>query len=161
MSAPKPSFTSRSPKLSFVHATVAAAFEAGDPLAHAKEPERGLVDVVQQVFAALGRGDIDAFMSYFADDVVLDLHVPGEFEFRKYAEGAKEARELVLGNFQLLESQAPQITGLVAQGDTVMLTLQEIGVIRATGQPYSIQAAMQFTFRGGKIWRFNEIVALA
>lgn len=156
-----PSFTSRSPKLSFVHATVAAAFEAGDPAAHTKQAERGLVDVVQQVFAALGRGDIDAFMSYFTDDVVLDLHVPEEFQFRKYAEGAREARELVLMNFQLLESQAPQIIGLVAQGDTLMLTLREIGVIRATGQPYSVEAAMRFTFRGGKIWRFSEIAAIA
>jgi ketosteroid isomerase-like protein len=162
MTAPKPSsFTARSPKISFVHSTLTAAFEAGDSLVHTKAMERTLVDTVQQIYAALGKGDIEEFMSYFNDDVVVDLHVPEEFLFRRHAEGKKEARELVLANFKLLESQAPQITGVIAQGDTVIVTMKEIGVIRATGAPYSVEVNQQFTFRGGKVWRFNEVAAIA
>lgn len=160
MSASKPSFTARSPKLSFVHSTLTAAFESGDPLVHTKAMERTLVDTVQQIYAALGKGDIDELMSYFTDDVVMDLHVPEEFLFRRHAEGKNEARELVLANFKLLESQAPQITRVVAQGDTVAVTMKEIGIVRATGAPYSVEVNQQFTFRTGKVWRFREIAAM-
>ena len=160
MSAPWASFTARSPKLSFVHKTLAAAFEAGDPLAYMKQSERMLVDTVQRIYAALGKGDIDEFMSYFSDDVVVELHVPEEFQSRRRAEGKTEARELVLANFALVESQAPQITGVVAQGDTVIVMLREIGVVRATSAAYSVEGCQQFTFRGGKIWRFTEIAAI-
>jgi ketosteroid isomerase-like protein len=136
-----------------------AAFEADDGLAHTKALEHSLVETLQQVYATLATGDIEAFMSFFNDDVVIEIHAPEEFQFRSYAEGKSEARELILANFALVESQAPQIVSLVAQGDSVVVTLKEIGVIRATGSPYSVQASQHFTFRGGKIWRFTEIAA--
>jgi ketosteroid isomerase-like protein len=161
MSVPTPSFTSRSPKLSFVPETLTVAFEAGDALVHAKGPERTLVNTVQLIYGALGKGDIDAFMAYFTDDVVIDLHVPDEFLFRRHAEGKKEARALVLHNFGLVESQAPQVTSLVAQGDSVIVTLREIGVVRATHAAYAVEVSQQFTFREGKVWRFKEIAAIA
>jgi ketosteroid isomerase-like protein len=159
MSAPNSSFTARSPKLSFVNQTLVSAFEEGDGLVHTKPLERALVDTIQEIYAALGRGDIDGFMAFFTDDVVVDLHVPQDFQFIRHAEGKQEARSLVLHNFGLLESQAPQIVSAVAQGDTVVVTLKEIGVVRATGTPYSIQVSQQFTFRGGKVWRFSEVAA--
>jgi ketosteroid isomerase-like protein len=159
VSSPKPSFTARSPKLSFVHETLHAAFAAGDGLAHMKVLERAQIDTLHQFYGALGTGDIDAFLAFFTDDVIIELHVPEEFQFKSYAEGKLEARELILGNFSRLESQAPRIVSVVAQGDMVIVTLKEIGVIRATGAPYSVQLSQHFTFRGGKIWHFTQIAA--
>ena len=67
MSVPNASFTARSPKLSFVHHTLFSAFEEGDGLVDTKTLERSLVNTVQRIYEALGRGDIDAFMKLDTD----------------------------------------------------------------------------------------------
>src|SRR5215475_14510023 len=146
MSSGKASFTSQSPKLSSFHGTLLSAFKAGDPNVDSKPAERVFVEAIQKMYDCLARGDIDAMMQHFTPDVVADLCVPDEFPFIRHAEGVDEVRKLILHNFQLIEAEEPWITCVVAQGDTVMLTLQERGINRATGAPYSIQATQRFTF---------------
>lgn len=159
VSSEKPSFTAQSPKLATLHDTMNTAFEADDPNVTTKAFERSLVGAVRQIYTGLGQGDIDVMMQSFTEDVELSIFAPLEFGFRSRARGVEEARALVLHNFQLLEAQAPRITSVVAQGNVVVVSLRETGVVRATGRPYIAYAVQHFTFTDGKVSHFHQVAA--
>jgi hypothetical protein len=48
---------------------------------------------------------------------------------------------------------------MICQGDRVADLLRESGVMRATGQAYSIRAEPWFTFADGRIRKIDEIAA--
>jgi len=159
MDTTKSSFTSQSPELDSFHPTLQSAFEAGDPNVETKAAERDLVEVVRRIYDSLAKGDVDGILQHFEPDVVLDLYAPPEFQFIRHADGPVQAKELIVQNFQLVEQQIPRVTCVIAQGDTVMVALEETGIIRRTRSPYSIQAVQRFTFRDRKVSNFSQVIA--
>ena len=114
--------------------------------------EQENLGVVQQFLQAMIGGDVAAASPMLADDVVLvspgpkDL-VPWAGEFH----GPTEA----LGYWAAL-NQAVEVTGMaasetIAQGDKVVVLGHHEARVRATGKAYSMDWAMVYTVREGKV----------
>jgi ketosteroid isomerase-like protein len=132
-------------------------FRAGGPDAD-EEAQARHVAILQDVFAAIGRGDFDAMADACCDDVELDIAGPPSVPFVGVWKGRDDVVAAIRRNFAMLEGQRPEIESLSAQGDHVILILRERGRYIATGAAYSWRAAQVFTFDGGKIRRIREIV---
>jgi hypothetical protein len=114
--------------------------------------------VVQDAYAAFGRGDIATLLGYMTDDVhwrpVIGTakHVPFSGE-RKGKAGVAEFFKQVAESedFQQFEPRE-----FVAQGDRVVAIGHYRAVTKATGKTFESDFAMVFTLRGGKVATFRE-----
>ena len=123
--------------------------------------EQANVDVVQQGYEALGRGDIPAVLNLMTDDVEWTLQGPSVIPFA----GTRRGREGVGEFFSLLgenlEFQQFEPREFVAQGDTVVVLGYERSLIKPTGRTIEHEWAHVYTLRDGKIakGRFFEDTA--
>src|SRR6266849_8180665 len=113
--------------------------------------------VVQDAYAAFGRGDIQTLLTYFADDIVWTTvygpgpHVPTSGLRRgkaAVAEFFKQVAEHV--NFSRFEPKE-----FVATGDKVV-ALGHYTATTPIGKGFDSDFAMVFTLRNGKVARFQE-----
>jgi uncharacterized protein len=114
--------------------------------------------VVQEAYAAFGRGDIQSLLGLMTDDIhwqpVIGTakHVPFSGE-RKGKVSVAEFFRLVAESedFQQFEPRE-----FVAQGDRVVALGHYRAVTKATGKTFESDFAMVFTLRGGKVATFQE-----
>ena len=114
--------------------------------------------VVQDAYAAFGRGDIATLLGYLTDDIdwrpVIGTakHVPFS--------GARKGKPAVAEFFkQVAESedfQQFEPREFVAQGDRVVALGHYRAVTRPAGRIMDADFAMVFTFRDGKVALFQE-----
>ena len=114
--------------------------------------------VVQDAYAAFGRGDIPALLGYMADDIhwrpVIGTakHVPFSGERRgKAAVGEFFKQVSESEDFQQFEPRE-----FVAQGEKVVTLGHYRAVAKATGKTFESDFVMVFTLRGGKVAAFQE-----
>jgi hypothetical protein len=118
-------------------------------------------DLVKDVYAAFGRGDLAAVLAACAPDVDWRCHAPscvpfgGEFAGR---DGVKTFFEKLLGAVRLT-SFAPRT--FLADGDTVVVLGRDAGVAVATGREFADEWVHVFTVKGGKISAFAEFMETA
>jgi uncharacterized protein len=110
---------------------------------------------------AIARGDIDAFLTHAHDDATLDIFAPPELPWIRHAQGAAELRRALEQNFGSVEEQSPELTNVIADGDTVVLFGRERGRIRSTGQRYDVEFVERFTFRNDRLAAIRIIAAYA
>jgi uncharacterized protein len=119
-----------------------------------KEQEN--VQVVQEVYAAFQRGDIEAVLRPMADDV--RWWVPGSRESIPYA-GTRSGRDEVAQFFVILggavEFERFEPSQYIAQGDEVVALGSDRRRFKATDKVIESQWAMVFTLRQGKIASFR------
>ena len=114
--------------------------------------------VVQDAYAAFGRGDITTLLGYMTDDIhwqpVIGTakHVPFSGE-RKGKASVAEFFRLVAESedFQQFEPRE-----FIAQGDTVVAIGHYRAVTKATGKTFDADFVMVFTLRDGKVATFRE-----
>jgi ketosteroid isomerase-like protein len=114
--------------------------------------------VVQDAYAAFGRGDIPTLLGYMTDDVqwqpVLGTgkHVPFSGE-RTGKAAVAEFFKIVAEteDFQQFEPRE-----FVAQGDKVVAIGRYRAITKATGKTFESDFVMVFTLRGGKVAGFRE-----
>jgi hypothetical protein len=114
--------------------------------------------VVQDAYAAFGRGDIATLLGFMTDDIHWQpvigtaTHVPFSGE-RKGKTGVGEFFEQVAAaeDFQQFEPRE-----FVAQGDKVVALGHYRAVTKATGKPFESDFVMVFTLRDGKVATFQE-----
>ena len=135
------------------------AFAADDPGVASKHVERANVEIVADMFRNLGRGDLDAFMATTTDDVELEIRAPAEYPWVRQASGRQAFRDAVVHNFGTLSDQRPEVLGLVAQGNSVVLFGRDSGQLRASGAPYDAHFVYEFVLRDGKVSRVRELAA--
>ena len=133
------------------------AFRDGDPLADTKTTEADNVRRVRDSYAAVVRGDFDAFADGLHPDVEFEIHGPKINAFVGKSRGREPVRDTVRKNFSQVEEQRPEIITVVAQGDTVVVVGHETGRYRPTGQRYDLHWVQVFTVRDGLIARFRQI----
>lgn len=113
--------------------------------------------VLHAAYNAIIQGNFEALGDSLADGVELNIHGFGPMD------GNWQGRNNVIAatrrNFGLMVSQQPEIEGMICQGDSIAVLLRERGVLKSTGQVYSIRAVQWFTFADGKIKRIDEIAA--
>jgi uncharacterized protein len=116
------------------------------------------VSVVQNAYAAFGRGDIATLLGYMTDDIqwrpVIGTakHVPFSGE-RTGKAGVGEFFKQVAASedFQQFDPRE-----FVAQGDKVVALGHYRAVTKATGRTFESDFVMVFTLRDGKITAFQE-----
>jgi uncharacterized protein len=117
--------------------------------------EQDNVQVVQQAYAAFGRGDIPAVLETLTDDV--EWSVSGSPEVLPWA-GQRRGREQVGQFFRALGGtlthEAFEPREFIVQGDTVVVLGTER--VRASGRVVDTDWAMVFTIRDGKIARYRD-----
>ena len=126
----------------------------------ARPNELGLrtnVDVVQETYEAVGRGDIPALLDLLTDDVEWTLQGPSVIPFA----GTRRGREGVAQFFSLvgetLEFQQFEPREFVAQGNTVVVVGYERNLIKPTGRTFEQEWAHVYTLRDGKIAKFRAL----
>ena len=119
--------------------------------------EQGNVQIVQQGYAAFGRGDVPALLEMLTDDV--EWVGAGSAEALPWA-GRRRGREQVGQFFQALggtlEFESFQPRQFIAQGDAVVVLGTERVRVRSNGRVVDTDWAMVFTLRDGKIARFRD-----
>ncbi len=114
--------------------------------------------LVQDAYAAFGRGDIAALLNTFADDISwrpvigTAAHVPFSGERRGKA-GAAEFFKIV-GDTETFDQFEPR--EFVAQGDTVVAIGHYRATAKATGRTFDSDFVMIFGVKNGKIATFRE-----
>ena len=131
-------------------------FRSGDPKAGEKLEEAANTRLIKDIIAAIGRDDLTAAGEMLADDVRLEILGADELPLVREAKGRAQVLEAVKENFGAVQDQNPSIQAIIAQGDTVVLTLEEEGVIRATGKRYRIKGMQRFVIRDGKVELVEE-----
>lgn len=118
--------------------------------------EQELVQAVQEIYAAFGRGDLPAIMGRLGEEIVWDVTGPPEVSYA----GARKGRQAVAEFFQVLaqtvEIQRFEPQEFFAQGDTVVVLGRETMKARATQAVAENAWVMVFTFRENRLIRFRE-----
>ena len=61
-------------------------------------------------------------------------------------------------NYGRLESRQPAIEGMISQGESIAVLIRESGVLKSTGQAYSVRGVQWFTF-ADEIRKIDQIAA--
>ena len=123
--------------------------------------EQQNIETVQAMYAAFGRGDIQFILDHLTGDIVWTLEGPASVPFS----GERHGKAEVLGFFEALAAtqtnQKLTTDRWVAQGGTVASTGRYGATVTATGKSYDSAQAHFFTFRDGKVSRFDDYVDTA
>ena len=123
--------------------------------------ENDNITLVQNMYAAFGRGDIQTIMGHLAPNVEWTLNGPTEIPYS----GKKSGPDQVLTFFEALattqEDQKLTIDEYIAQGDRVATVGRYSATVKATGKRIDGPVAHIFTVRNGKVIRFLDFVDTA
>ena len=113
--------------------------------------------VLHAAYAAIIRGDFDALGESMTDGV--ELNICGFPVTDGTWRGRNDAVAAARKNYVQLERRQPAIEGMVSQGDSIAVLMRESGVLKSTGEAYSIRGVQWFTFADGKIRKIDQIAA--
>ena len=117
--------------------------------------------LIQTMYAAFGRGDIQTILDHLAPDVEWTLNGP---EVIPYS-GKKVGPSQVVTFFEALASTQdhPKLTidEYIAQGDKVATVGRYSAVVKSTGKVIDGPVAHIFTIKNGKVVRFLDFVDTA
>ena len=112
--------------------------------------------LAQSAYEAFGRGDVAALAELMADDI--EWVDPGDPDESPLA-GTYRGKEEVLGWFGKLAEQvdfsAFEPRDFIAQGDKVVSLVHAEATVRSTGRSMVQDEAHVWTFRDGKVARFQ------
>lgn len=120
--------------------------------------------IVQRVFEAWDRGDIDAALSHFADDVTVFIAGPDVVPFSGHHKGRDAVRDYFVALPEFIEIISFTIHSVIAQGDKVVTNGHETGVARSTGKRFDNHWVMVWTIKDGLIadaFEYHDTAALA
>lgn len=117
--------------------------------------ERNL-EVVKDVYAAFGRGDLPGVSEALADDVQWRWYGPSSIPFAGSWDGRARATEWLTMVASMLDFHAWEQREFYAQGDTVVVLGYEDATVKATGQRYEQQWVHFFTVQGDQVMRFRQ-----
>lgn len=117
--------------------------------------------LIQEMYAAFGRGDIAGILSRLTDDVEWTTEGPPVIPYTGKMVGRAQVETFfkALGSTQ--ENMKLTTDGYIAQGDQVATHGRYSGVVKATGKRFDGPMAHIFTFRDGKVSRFLDIIDTA
>ena len=124
-------------------------------------PEQENVQMVQELYAAFGRGDVPAILDQMADEVVLYDPGPPEVPHAGRYQGPEEVGLFFARVAETLEIEAFAPTEFLAQADRVVVLGSLRARVRNTGRSYDNEWAMVWTLRDGKVtaWQLYEDTA--
>ena len=118
--------------------------------------EQQNVGVVQQVYGAFGRGDLDGLIALLDPQVSWRTPGPPDLPTAGMRHGVDAVRDffgILLNTFEITNF-AP--TDFLAQGDKVVVLGTSLERVRATGAAVDFRWVHIFTIRDGRIVAFEE-----
>ena len=118
--------------------------------------EQQNVGLVQQVYAAFGRGDLDGLLAMLDPQVSWRTPGPPDLPSAGLRHGVDAVREffgILLNTFDITNF-AP--TDFLAQGDKVVVLGTSLERVKATGRAVEFRWVHIFTIRNGRIAAFEE-----
>src|SRR4051812_11547836 len=92
------------------------AFREGDAQVDGKLAEARNVGLLREQYLALARGDFDAAIDLFHDDVEFEISGPPAVPFLGRWRGRPAVGEAMRRNFAMVEDQEPEVHAIIAQG---------------------------------------------
>lgn len=115
-----------------------------------REPDNRAV--VADMVDALNEADIDRFVSYYTDDVEVEI-----IRFRRRLKGARAVGKWIEDAFDALDGFCNDLVGIYGNDEVVVLEVVARGVAtrpfagRQVGEPLDAPEVYIYTFRNGKI----------
>jgi ketosteroid isomerase-like protein len=126
------------------------------------------ITVIQEIYAAFGRGDLDAILAAVADepDWGFDVpeHVPGAkaVPFLHHLTSRSDVAETYFGSVaREMEWHAFVPRSFFGSGDEVMTLIDVDFTVRSTGRRVQAQEVHHFTLADGKIVRYRPFLDTA
>ena len=123
--------------------------------------EQQNVDIVRRGYDAFGRGDIDALLDLFDDQIQWISAGPSDLPTAGRRTGKQQVRDFFTTVDSLLEFRRFEPKHFIAQGDRVIVLGEDDVTVRATGKPLSDSWAHAFTLKNGKVTHFQEFIDTA
>jgi uncharacterized protein len=120
------------------------------------------VALVQSLYAAFGRGDIESIIAGLAADVAWDVTGRREdYPLCGRWQGAEQVRKFFAGVAELQESQEFSPKEFIAVDDRVFVLGHYSWTFRKTGRKIATDWIHVFTIRGGAVVAFREFTDTA
>jgi uncharacterized protein len=113
------------------------------------------VRVVQEMFAAFGKGDLATVLATLDDDVEWRLDGAPEVPYAGKRRGKAEVADFFFILATELQFERFQLDDFIAEADKVVVLGTERQRVKATGKSADNDWAMVFTLRDGKIVKFR------
>ena len=115
------------------------------------------VQVVKDLFAAMGSGDKQRLLALVVEDV--EWIVPGEdWPLAGTHRGHAGLADLLQKASEEVEMTYPKPPEFVAQGDRVLVVGVATGKIKATNKPFKDNWVFDITVRNGKVTKIREYI---
>ena len=123
--------------------------------------EQQNLEIIRRGYEAFARGDLDALLSLFADNI--EWVSPGPSDLP--TAGTRRGRQQVADFFRILnelfEFQRFEPKTFIAQDDRVVVLGEDTARIKATGKVLDSAWAHAFSLRDGKVASFHEYIDTA
>ena len=120
--------------------------------------EQENVQVVQEMFAAFGRGDSAGVLDRLSDDIEWRIAGPSELPYAGIHRGRDEVAKFFQTFGQVAEFEVFEPQEYFAKGDKVVVLGHERQRVRTTGQVVETEWAMVFVLRDRRIAKFHNYV---
>ena len=112
--------------------------------------------LVQRGYEAFGRGDIEALLALFDENVEWVTPGPSDLPTAGRRRGRQQVAEFFEIVNSLFEVQRFEPEAFVSEGDRVLVLGSETSRVKATGKVLDMRWAHAFTVRNGKVAAFEE-----
>ena len=112
--------------------------------------------LVQRGYEAFGRGDIEALLALFDENVEWITPGPSDLPTAGRRRGRQQVAEFFQSVNSLFEVQRFEPEAFVSEGDRVVVLGSETTRVTATGKVLELRWAHAFTVRNGKVSTFEE-----
>jgi ketosteroid isomerase-like protein len=115
------------------------------------------VQIVKDVFAAMGRGDKQGLLALSAEDI--EWIVPGEdWPLAGTHRGHAGLADLLQRASEMVEISYPEPPEFVAQGDRVLVVGVATGKIKATNRAFEDHFVIDIAIRNSKLTKIREYI---
>lgn len=117
--------------------------------------------LVQTLYDAFGRGDVETILAHLADNVEWRVEGPAAIPYAGARRGTKEVARFfeAIGNAD--DNPKLQMDEYMADGDTVAVLGRYRATAKKTGKRIDTAVAHVFTIQAGKVTRFLEFMDTA
>ena len=117
--------------------------------------------LVEKMYAAFGRGDVQTILDHLAPNVEWTMEGPSVLPLAGKKSGPGEVRKFFEALVTTQQNQKLTIDDYIAHGDKVATTGRYSAVVKATGKRFDCAVAHVFTIRDGKIAKFLDFADTA
>jgi hypothetical protein len=113
-------------------------------------------DLVRQIYAAFGKGDLDGLLALLDADI--EWKTPGgpDLPLAGVRRGRDQVREFFRTLVELVDFEDFKTEHFIAEGDRVVVLGLDTIKVKATGKSLTEPWAHVFTIRNGKVASFQE-----